>query len=24
VIGVIFNIIWLGGGLLWTKIIGLW
>jgi len=23
-IGVIFNDIWLGGGLLWTKVIGLW
>ncbi|MFC6164170.1 DASS family sodium-coupled anion symporter [Lactiplantibacillus dongliensis] len=23
-IGVIFNVIWLGGGLLWTKVIGLW
>lgn len=24
IIGVVFNIIWLGGGLLWTKIIGYW
>lgn len=24
IIGVIFNIIWLGGGLLWTKVIGMW
>lgn len=24
IIGVIFNVIWLGGGLLWTKVIGLW
>lgn len=24
VFGVIFNIIWLGGGLLWTKVIGYW
>ena len=24
VIGVVLNVIWLGGGLLWTKIIGYW
>lgn len=24
IIGVIFNVVWLGGGLLWTKIIGFW
>ncbi|MGL0748959.1 DASS family sodium-coupled anion symporter [Secundilactobacillus paracollinoides] len=24
IIGVIFNVVWLGGGLLWTKAIGLW
>ncbi|WP_461242608.1 DASS family sodium-coupled anion symporter [Secundilactobacillus muriivasis] len=24
IIGVIFNVIWLGGGLLWTKAIGMW
>lgn len=24
IIGVVFNIVWLGGGLLWTKIIGYW
>lgn len=24
IIGVIFNVIWLGGGLLWTKVIGIW
>lgn len=24
IIGVVFNIIWLGGGLLWTKVIGYW
>lgn len=24
IIGVVFNVIWLGGGLLWTKVIGLW
>ncbi|WP_318766413.1 DASS family sodium-coupled anion symporter [Lactiplantibacillus carotarum] len=24
IIGVIFNVIWLGGGLLWTKILGFW
>ncbi|MBT8905121.1 anion transporter [Lactobacillus delbrueckii subsp. bulgaricus] len=24
IIGVIFNVIWLGGGLLWTKCIGYW
>ncbi|MCQ2570022.1 MAG: anion permease [Limosilactobacillus sp.] len=24
IIGLVFNIIWLGGGLVWTKIIGLW
>lgn len=24
IIGIVFNIIWLGGGLLWTKIIGYW
>lgn len=23
-IGVIFNVIWLGGGLLWTKVLGIW
>ena len=24
IIGVVFNVIWLGGGLLWTKVIGYW
>lgn len=24
IIGVIFNVIWLGGGLLWTKVLGFW
>lgn len=24
IIGIVFNIIWLGGGLLWTKVIGYW
>lgn len=24
IIGIVLNIIWLGGGLLWTKIIGYW
>lgn len=24
IIGIILNIIWLGGGLLWTKVIGMW
>lgn len=24
IIGVIFNVIWLGGGLLWTKLLGFW
>ncbi|MDF7682759.1 DASS family sodium-coupled anion symporter [Lactobacillus sp. ESL0679] len=24
IIGVVLNIIWLGGGLLWTKVIGMW
>ena len=24
IIGVVFNIVWLGGGLLWTKILGYW
>ncbi|MBP2057202.1 DASS family divalent anion:Na+ symporter [Lactobacillus colini] len=24
IIGILFNIVWLGGGLIWTKIIGFW
>lgn len=24
IVGVIFNVIWLGGGLLWTKLLGFW
>lgn len=24
IVGVVFNVVWLGGGLLWTKVLGLW